>query len=281
MTTSEIYKKAKIYKLSRDELDFIIAFSTKLGFDPNRALVNKALFNRLVETYKKESFKPNEKMIESIKNKLSFTSPLDTLFRSSRDFPVGVRAKFYFDKYAYAPIALEKNQPDYQLWQVISHRNMDRVKKSVEGFVVIDDKYGRSYKYPTKILDELRHKDITLVRTLHSDDIELLQNRKYPRVAMDNEVFIKKEDRKGLFKGIICNLSIGGAKLFIESSEQLFDKNDRISLRFDLDARQIEAEAKVVYAGNMNYYGVMFEDLDFQSLRTIENYIERNLDDLI
>jgi c-di-GMP-binding flagellar brake protein YcgR len=281
MSLADIYSKAKIYHLTAEELDFILEYAKKLSIDPERVLVNKSLFNKLVETYKKESLKPNEKMIETIRQKLGFINPIEATFNSSKDFPAGINAKFYFDKYAFAPIKLEKNQPDYMLWQVISHRNMDKLIKGVEGTVIIDDRYGRSYKFPSKILDELKQ-NVTLVRTPHADKLELLQNRKYPRVAIDIPGYVQKlEGDKALYKALLCNISVGGLKIFIESDKTLFQRGEKLLVKFEIEGRKIETPVKVVYSGNMNYYGLMFEDLDFQSRRAIEKYISKNLEDLI
>ncbi len=281
MPHDNIHNKAKIYHLNSDELEFIVKYAKELSIDPDRAFVNKALFNKLVEEYKKESIKPDEHMIENIRQKLGFINPIDTTFQTSKDFSIKTSAKFYFDKYGFAPIKLEKNQPDYMLWEVISHRNMDQLKPGVEGTIVIDDRYGRSYKFPSKILDELKQ-NVTLVRTPHSNTLELLQNRKYPRVAIDLPGYIQKlQGDKALYKALLCNISVGGLKIFIESDKSLFQRGDRLLVKFDLEGQKIETKVKVVYSGNMNYYGLMFEQLDFQSKRAIEKYISKNLDDLI
>jgi len=281
MSLSEIHNKAKTYHLSTEELSFILEYAKKLSIDPQRVLVNKSLFNKLVDEHKKESFKPKEQMIENIRQKLGFINPIEAVFRTSKDFPVGTNAKFYFDNYGFAPIKLEKNQPDYILWEVVSHRNMDRLVKGLEGMVVIDDRYGRSYKFPSKILDELKQ-NVTLIRTPHSDSLELLQNRKFPRVAIDIPGYIQKlEGEKALYKALLCNISVGGLKIFIESDKTLFQRGEKLLVKFEIEGHKVETPVKVVYAGNMNYYGLMFEDLDFQSRRAIEKYISKNLEDLI
>lgn len=280
MTLSDLYNKAKIYHLATDELDFIVSYAKKLSIDPERIFVNKSLFNKVIDEYKKDALKPNDQMIENIRQKLGFINPFEATFRTSKDFPPQTNAKLYFDKYAFAPIKLEKNQPDYMLWEVISHRNMDRLTAGIEATIIIDDRYGRSYKFPSKILDELKQ-NVTLIRTPHSDNLELLQNRKYPRVAIDIVGYIQKIGEKALYKALLCNISIGGLKIFIESDHTLFQRGDKLTVKFELEGQKIETKVKVVYSGNMNYYGLMFEDLNFQSRRAIEKYISKNLEDLI
>ncbi len=282
MDKFDLHKKAKLYHLTKEELDFIDRYAKKIEVDPQRILVNKSLFNKIVELYNKEAFDPNRSFIDMIKQKLGFTNPLETMLRTTKEIAPATRAKFYVDNYTFAPIKLEKNKPDYLLWEVLSHRNMDLFNKGAEGFIVIDDKFGRSFKFASKILDTMKQ-NITSIRTPHSDNLILLQNRKYPRVAVDTEGYVQKisNEKTPLYKGLICNVSVGGVKLYIESSQTLFFKGDRLNVRFTLDGRKIEAIAKVVYSGNMSYYGLMFEEIDFQSKRTIETYISKNLHDLI
>ena len=279
MLNNSIYDKAKTYHLTKEELDFILDYSKKLNLDPQRVLVNKELFQKIVDRYKKESPKVDEFMLQSIKKKLDFINPFEDIFTTTRDFPIYTEGRFYIDSHIFSPIRLEKSGEEHQLWEVKSHKNMDKLKKGIEGFIVVDDNFGRSYRFDSKIVEEFDygHK---VVKIPHSGSITLLQQRKHPRVFTDFEGFVQKIEgaKKGpLYKCKICNISVGGLKIHMDGSRQYYERFDKVKVQFKLDGENIEAKAQIRYASKENYYGLMFEELDFHSKKVIERYVSRHL----
>ncbi|NPA56716.1 MAG: PilZ domain-containing protein [Epsilonproteobacteria bacterium] len=284
MSLSQLYTKARAFQLTCEELEFIIFYSKKLGIETERVLVNKELFQRLVQSYMEGSLKPDEQMVEGLRYKLGFVNPVEATFRSTSDLHRGLRALFSLDRDRSSPIELERNRPDYLLWRVLSHRNMDLLREGVEGTIFLEDRYKREYRFRTRILNELRQ-NLILIRTPHAQEIELLQSRRYPRVAVGGEASVRLLGREGREEAVryrLCNISKGGLKLCALDSvgEGLLSHHDRLVVEFGIDGTPVKGVAKVVYSGPDGYYGVMFEELDARSLRAIEGYIARRLDPL-
>ncbi|MRI83946.1 MAG: hypothetical protein C6I00_05940 [Nitratiruptor sp.] len=277
MSISQLHTKAKAFDLSQEELQFIIHYAQKVGIDPERVLVNKELFENLVAEYERESLRPDQRFVEILRQKLGFASPLGATFQSTRgSLPPGTMAKFIFADGSFAPIKLEKNKPDYLLWEVISHRNMDRLKKGEEGHILIEDRYGRSYRFPSRILDELRQ-NVTLIRTPHAEELELLKDRSHPRIAVEGVGWLQRlvEGRREgeRYPARLKSLSNSGITVVVENGGNLFGRYERLWIEFEVGGQQVRGVVKVVLGGSDGKYLLLFENFDPRSMRVIERFI--------
>ncbi len=277
----EYYRAAKIRGLNAKESNFIYDYAQKLHLDPNRVLVNKEFFNKIVEEYKTENAKPNEEFITTIKEKLDFVSSLARQIYSTKDIPKNQRAKFYFSQHDYVPITLTTKYDDYGLWKLELHGKMDMVRPGMSGFVVFEEKHLIAYRFDITIEDILSFHNEKFLKIPHSDNLVVLAKRKYPRVDVDIQGVVKRKGKlrdNPYYKCKICNISEGGAKICLE--DDIFHQGEELELKFKLNMEDIEAESKVIakitYEGP-GQYGLQFVNIDPHMKFVIGKYVNMHL----
>ncbi|BCD67729.1 PilZ domain-containing protein [Nitratiruptor sp. YY09-18] len=285
MTIEDFYKNAKIHDLTAQEITFLYDYAQQCDLDPSRVLVNKDFFNQVVQKYREIAPKFDSAMISSIEDKLGFTSGITQRIYSTKEIREQQKAKFYFDRFSYNPITLIKNYDDYGLWQIDLHANMDRFKNGMQGFVIFEIRHLIAYKFNTVVEDVLKYFENKFLQIPHSQNIEVLAKRKYPRIEVDIDGLVKKVGRLRdypYYKCKICNISEGGVKICVD--EDAFKQGDQLEVKFKLTYEGIEAEAivkaHITYDGP-GQYGLQFTNIDSHTHFVIAKYIQTNLKDEI
>ncbi|SMC09994.1 PilZ domain-containing protein [Nitratiruptor tergarcus] len=279
MQSTDFFNTAKIYHLNAEEINFLIHYSEKLRLDPLRALVNRQIFEKIIEAYKKDitTITINKKLINSLKKKLNFTSSLANTIYSTKDIQKDQKAKFYFDRFQFVPLQLQDNQKNYLLWKALLHRNVNLLKENISGEIIFEERYLIAYKFTTTITEIYKYADEIFVKTPHSDNIIVLAKRRYPRVEVDLEGFVRKSGKlrdNPFYKCRICNISEGGAKICLQNAP--FKENEKLILRFKLAFEDIDTEsiveAEITYDG-MESYGLKFVGMDEYSRHVVRKFV--------
>ncbi len=277
MSLSEFIKTAKIYHLNRDEINLLSKYSEQLHIEPTRVLVNRQLFEKIIEAYKRDVPKIDAKFLHTLKEKLNFTSTLAARIENSKDIKEGQKAKFYFDRFTFAPITLQDNQENYLLWKAGLHRNATLLEEKREGTIIFEERYLIAYQFATTISEIYKYADELFIKTPHSNSIKLLAKRRYPRVEVDIEGVVRKSGKlrdNPFYKCRICNISEGGAKICIDNAP--FKERDRLILGFKLGYEPIDTEsaieAEITYDGKESY-GLKFLNLSEHARYIISKFV--------
>lgn len=279
-TTKEFIHAAKIRDLNPQEIRFIQEYAQKLDLDPIRVLVNKDFFEKILDQYKKEKIILDRSMISSIQEKLDFVSKLAIQIQNTKDIQEGQKAKLHVDNYTYIHIQLIQQHDTYSLWKVLSHA-IDDIKKGDSVTIIFEERFLIAYRFETSIMDILTVGNEKIIKIPHSSNVKVLAKRKFPRVEVNLEGFVKKTGKlrdNPFYKCQICNISEGGAKICLPSAP--FREKDRVILRFKLNYENLETESdietEITYYGKESY-GLKFVNLDGHTKFVIRKFVESKM----
>jgi len=279
----EFYKAAKIRKLNAQEMQLIHDYAEQLHLDPIRVLVNKDLFDRVIEHYKAQTPRYDSSLITSLQEKLAFVSIIARRLHSTKDISENQKAKFYFDKFSYNPITLVKHYDTYNLWRIDLHRNMDMFRRGIRGYVIFEERNLIAYKFEATIEDILRYHEEKFLKIPHTDQLIVLAKRQYPRIEVDLDGLVKRVGKlreNPYYKCKICNISEGGVRICV--GEDIFKEGEELEVKFKLSYEDIEAQAlvkaKITYEGP-GQYGLQFLSIDDHARFVIARYVQAHLNE--
>ncbi len=275
------YQQAKIYNLSKKEADLILHYAQKLGLDPLRIFANSSFFDQIVQTYRKETLVPDERMLEDIKEKLGFHKRIKTHLQSTKEIPFGQKGKFLIDRFTSLPIQLDRVTDTYTLWKVLPHRDAHLLQKGTSGDIVFEENFLIAYRFPATIQETREDRDTKRIKIPHTSNLKVLAQRRYPRVECDFEGVIRKQGsprENPFYTCKLCNISEGGAKICLDAP--IFKEHDSVILQFKINLENIEAEsvveAKIAFDGD-GQYGLKFTNLDSHARAIIKRYVQSKM----
>ena len=170
------------------------------------------------------------------------------------------------------------------LWELEPHANASKIKEGMNSYIIFEEKYSIAYKFQTTIKNILTFHDKKLIKIPHSNNLISLTRRKYPRINVQIEAFIKREGKlrdNPNYVCTICNLSRDGMKICIDGN--LFNKGDIVEIKYKLNNSNIEAKCTVLEQlfGREGEYRLQFTEIDPYMLFVNEKYIQSHMKDEI
>ncbi len=281
---ADFFQQAKLYKLTKDEADFIFSYAQKSSIPPTRVLVNSDLFEKIAKHYIQDTIIANHALLQNIRRKLSFDTTLPKTLHSTKEIEIAQRGKLHIDSNHFIPIRLHRSDDTHMLWEVMPHEKRISLQEKQKGYILFEKRHLIAYRFDTLVEKIRQIGGKRYLKIPHSDNIELLARRKYPRIEVDIDGFIKKVSKltepQPLVACKVTNISEGGAKICLAMSGANFKDKEQVILKFTLDFTNIETtsevQAQIVYKGE-ECYGLKFVRMDEKTRFVIAKFIAKNL----
>ncbi len=198
---------------------------------------------------------------------------------STHKLPIGQKAHFYFSNLKSTPLLLFKQHEDYLLFRVLPYANAAKLQDKVKGRILIEIPPNSAIFFETEIVKTLKINDQLYLKISHSNHIKYLSRRKSLRVPTDIISMAKRLDKnnKAIYSVTIRNISTGGVKFSIDGN--IFEKKERLFLRFQLNQKYIEAVIEVLEKNiveNEVHFNAKFIQIDSESAFAIDKFIQIN-----
>ena len=159
------------------------------------------------------------------------------------DLKINGRTEVIYDKVLYKSLIQDINKDEL----IISIPVADGIYLTIKNGEKIDQYYyddkGNIYKYTTTVLGRIVENGMPFYKLSLPFNIEKIQRRDYVRVNMINEITYMTEDSDDIKKGLILDLSGGGARIKIKEK---LSKNDIILVNLNLEGSSLSLKGQIV-----------------------------------
>ncbi len=198
---------------------------------------------------------------------------------STDQLPIGQKAHFFFSHLESTPIKLFKKHQDYLLFNALIHANASKIKINTPGRVLIEIPPNSAIFFETNIVKTIQINNQLYIKIPHSNQIEYLSRRKSQRIATKISSMAKRLDRQRMafYSVTILNISAGGVKFCIDGD--IFDKKERLFVRFPLGSKNIEADVEIVEKNSLAnevHFNAKFINIAQELVAAIEKFIQIN-----